>query len=173
MAITITEYKQIGPNLWRIKWTSGLPTPVFAAWYRGEELIITDSEVTFQAKDSEIPVVEITDDGAEVVQQRFSGRIELQIYDRAAITYEVQRFNGASFVVVDRLANDGSGYYRWTSPWHDDLSSQRYRIAGLDSIGNATAATDVTIVLVRPPEPPRVAYSFNSGPGTVTITDAS
>lgn len=173
MAITITEYKQIGPNLWRIKWTSGLPTPVFAAWYRGEELLIAENEVTFQAKDGEIPVVEITDDGSEVVQQRFSGRIELQFYDRTATTYEIQRFNGTAFVVVDRLANSGSGYYRWTSPWHDDLSSQRYRVAGLDAIGNTTPAVDVTVVVVRPPQPPRVNYSFNAGPGTVDITAAS
>ena len=173
MAITITEYKQIGPDLWRIQWTSGLGLPVFAAWYRGEQLLIDDNKVEFQAKDGEIPVVEITDDGAEVVQQRFSGRIELQWYDRAATTYEIQRHDGASFVVVDRRANSGSGYYRWTSPWHDDLSSQRYRVAGLDAIGNATPATDVTVVLVRPPAPPRLNYSLNVGPGTVDITAAS
>ena len=70
------------------------------------------------------------------------------------------------------IDDGGAARYSWRSAQLADSAVHGFRIVPVDAAGNEGVATEVDVLVVRPPDPPEVEYSFDDGTSKVTVSEA-
>lgn len=175
--VTITSVTDKGEDVFELAWSSDQVISDSNPYrvYQDGVLVSTQTTntITVNAPTGQIPVFEILDDVAAVPQPGFPAYVYLSWeLDLDAVFYLIEKFNGAWEEQATIAADLTRSFQSWQSPSQTDLSTTQWRVTGIDAAGNLGTPTTYSVLMVRHPDTPTVAMSFNSGPRTVTIAAA-
>jgi hypothetical protein len=175
MASSITSCVKVGAGAWRYAWTGTAPFTVTALG----RTILDASEVTstvLQWDDGEThtepPALEVydsTEDADALSQTLYPPVVTLQFRGRATnLYYVIQQWDGAAWDEIATLNEDGSGYYRYDSPYWI-TGAYQVRVIPYDQSG--TAGIPLTFSIFHNTAPaPELTYSYNDATGDLTVS---
>ena len=173
--VTFDQPQQLGPNTWRLSWSSDQTDPTYRVYLDGQLISEqTSEEYILRMDGSAAPIVEVLDVASDVPADAFPGYLRLgwAAHDDAA-QYLVQKYNGASWDTIATFAADASkAWWTYNTPGLADETSHQWRIVPVDAAGNEGTAVSFTVLMVRNPDPPEVNYAYSAGTGKVTIAAA-
>jgi len=172
MTITSVDSQQIASSMYLVTWSSDIVGATFYVYNNGELVDITKTNnYTVSVAEGSYPYIEISDSG-EIVSKAGQSHSDLE-WDQVANTkeYRVEEWDGTSWVVRERIRDDGSPGYQYRSlPSVDETSSQIRVIAVGVNESESSAATSA-YATPRHPEIPEVLYTYDGSLNTLTITE--
>ncbi len=176
MAVTIQTPVQVGPNTWRLFWTSSLSTPTYQIFGDGQYVATTTGEhrdFPLNVVDGESALVEILDSATVPATTAMGARATISWDDVAtAARYRVEQFVGAAWVVVKELIADQTRYHFITPTLAGTATAHQFRVTAIGVNGNEATAATINILSTRHPDPPTVAYAYSDATKKVTLTAA-
>lgn len=173
MTVTIDSSQLVGPSTWRISWSSDQPTPVTYRIFRDGVLVTTTQadEHNFSIEPDERPLIEILDDSTTEPSEAFTSRFTLSWRSVVgAASYRIEELIGPGFVTRQIIPDDGRKWNNWVSRVLEDDQVHEFRVTAIGENQNNGTPVTFQIKMVRHPDPPEVAYSYDQGTGKVTIT---
>jgi hypothetical protein len=172
--LTSLSLTPAGTFAWRLAWTGDDADATYRVFRDGRLLATTRlTELLVGATGGAPPVFEVLDDPEAEPAAGFPATATLAWYASAgAARYRVEQDVGGNWTEVDALPDDGSGYFRWTSDALADVTAYDFRVVPVGANGNDGTPLEYAVLMVRVPEPPAVAYSYDAGTGNVTISAA-
>jgi hypothetical protein len=173
--------KPIDEIAWLIKWSSNAATPVTFRVYSEGRLLTPNGLVssngrghwTLVVMPGEYPFFEVLDKACSIPSIAFSGHLDLQWYGTGNKQYRVEKYNGASRDIQETITDDGRGYFTWGSEWLADVTTHTYRIVPVSTASNDGTALSLICPMVRHPDSPSVAVTYNgAGPKTIHVAAA-
>ena len=169
MTVTYSKPVQVDPFAWDISWTSDAALPVTFRVYSEGVLLTPDGIVsadgtgrwTLTVTPGEYPFFEVLDKACRHPSIAFSGRLQLQWYGTGDLSYRVEKLISAVWTLQETVPDDGRGYYTWRSPQLTDVTTHSYRIVPVSIAGNQGTALSLVSLLVRHPDSPSVAVTYN------------
>ena len=163
MSVTLNAPTRTGPSRWLVTYSSNLASPTFRVYYQGR--LIDESARTSVHIDSETePQVEVYDATTTPTQWTYPGRVRLQWYHQAdAEGYRVYEYVNSTWLERQTLSDHGPAYHTWQSRWLPDVTTAQFRVVALDSLRNEGTEIDVTVFIVRNPDPPEVSVTYTGG----------
>jgi hypothetical protein len=117
----------------------------------------------------ESPFVEILDDPSLIPHYAAPGRLTLNWRRMAgASNYNINEWIDSEWVTLQTQPED-IGNSLFLSPWLEDSTTYQWQVVPLDSAGNSGTPIEITTLIVRHPDAPNVAYTYN-GATTKTVT---
>lgn len=180
MATTLSPPTKVGYGAWRYTWTGTAP---FRVWSYDTYSYLLDStddtEITVAAIDHnniEPPAIAVYDSTETTIPEgvTYPARLVLQWRGyRYAEYYRIEKETSPGvFTTVQGVAEDGQGYYQCSiAKVTDDVSEDTYRVVTVDKSG-AETDTEITAVIIRNPDPPKLTYTYSAGTGLLTIAAA-
>jgi len=173
MSVTITREARIGPASWLLEWSSTESDPTYYIYLDGQLQATTTREWwQFDLLENEQVQIEILDSAA-TPQTAYPSRATiawLPVDD--AERYKVDQYSGGAWSTVRTTYDDiASGYTHTTTPLADDTTHQ-FRVVPVGENEIDGNEINVNIHMVRRPDKPDVAYTYNDGTATVTIASA-
>lgn len=177
MAVTINPRRvQVGPNTWRLFWSSDEDDPRYRIYINGRYIRSTKAEhgdfpMSFLA--SETGVVEVLDD-ATTPPSVAIGAQTLLSWDEVtgAEVYRVERFVDAAWEVVAEVKAGQPRHHYWTPALSGGIDTHDYRVTSVGLNENEALPTVVNILTTRHPDPPIADYTFSDSTKKVTIAAA-
>jgi hypothetical protein len=173
--ITSLTISRTGPYSARLDFASSLATPTFYVWRDGSPLGSTaDTFWDVLLSSGEYPTFEVFDSSAALPSNRFPDHVDVQWRGGGSgiSHYLVQQLVGAAWTLRARVPESGSGYYHWLSPRLADDTTFQFRVKAVSTIGAESLAASLSMLFVRVPDPPAVAFSYDEDAGLVTIAAA-
>lgn len=174
--VTFGAPEQLGPNTWRLNWTSDEVDPTYWVYLDGVLVSTqTTEEFELQTEGAYAPVVEVLDAADDVPSDAHPGILRLGwLPDADAAQYLVQQYDGAAWDTIATLAADASRpWWHYDTPGLADETTHTWRVLPVDAAGNQGTAVQFVALMVRHPDPPKVTFTYDgAGPGTVTIAAA-
>lgn len=172
MAVSITKTERVGPNGWRVSWSSDLVSPVFYVYQDGRLVdVTTAASGTFNVPAGESLVLEVLDDPNIKPEAAFPGKLTLGWYpvpDTKA--YRIDEYLSGEWKEQKRISETGQGFYQWKTRWLEDSQTHQFRIVPIGTNGNAGTPLTFSVLMVRHPDPPDVNFSYSADTQTVTIS---
>lgn len=172
-AVTVIDVRQVVGDLWRVAWTSSANGP-FRVIRDGRQIDETfATQYVLHVGQGEAPIVEVLADPDAVPTFAKSSRLTLS-WDASPNTkeYRIEKWDGFAWVTFDRMRETGEKSYIYRTATLADDTVYSFRVVPVGMNGNdGTPAVFRNLKMIRHPDPPNVAYAFNAGPGTVTITE--
>lgn len=170
MSVTITAIDRLDDAFYLVSFSSTLPAPVFYIFVDGV-LSSTQAGGSYVAPAG--AVVEVLDDPATAAQPAFPAVLVLGWVDDAdAAAYRIEQKIGGLWTAVVTRHNTGEPWQSYATGPLEDGSTQEWRIIPLDAAGNDGSGASFVSLMVRYPDVPDVAYSYDNGTGTVTVAAA-
>lgn len=173
MTVTINTPELVGLSTFRLSWSSDQPAPVTYRIFRDGTLITTtpEEEFNFSIEPGEQPLIEILDDGTTSPSLAFPSRFTLSWRSVVgAASYRIEELIGVSFVTRQVVTDDGRKWNEWDSRPLEDDQLHEFRITPIGDNGNNGTPVTFQIKMVRHPDPPPVAYSYDQATGKVDLT---
>ncbi len=169
--VTIQPPERIGNKTVLFRYSSDLGgTPTFYIYLDGiriAETKLTQYEIAIGINENSI--VEILDDSDTQPQPVYPGRVRLGwFFVEDAQYYLIEEYVGAAWV-PRRKVPDAGGYHAWMSRFLEDCQTHQFRITPVGIDGNEGTAKTFTILMVRHPDVPDVAYSYSNSTNKVTV----
>lgn len=175
MAVTIKTPVRVGPNSWRVGWSSDQPNPIFRLFRNGAKLrdTLLTAEV-FTMGENEVAVLEVRDD-ALASTYAADPRALLNWGKPVAATkqYRVEQSVSAAWVPKATLGEDGPEYKNWKSQPLPDGTTQTFRVTAIGVNNNESTPVSAPVKIVRHPDPPAVTFAYDDGTNQVTIAVAA
>lgn len=176
MAVTIQPEQQVGPNTWRLFWSSDEDDPTYRIYMNGRFIRSTKVEhidIPMSLFAGETGMVEILDD-AETPPSIAIGAQTLLTWDNVAGAefYRVEQSIDAAWVVVTEIKADQARYHYWTPALSGGATTHDFRVTSVGENRNEASPTEVNILSTRHPDPPIVDYTFSDSTKKVTIAAA-
>lgn len=171
MPATITTIARVSSIGYRYTWTGG--TAPYRLVKDGlpyrENYDLTDIIVEGTDTD-EPPVLEVLDaTETTATTELYPPWYVLQWHgNTAAAQYRVEQYVDAAWVTMGAIRETGMGYYQYPTVAQTDGATAQFRIITLDSQGNESAATTLSVFSIRHPDPPRVSMAYSGGNVTVS-----
>lgn len=175
MTVSINQPSNPSRGIYDLSWSTSLGgTPDFFI-YRDADLIKTTTLTSYRVTvaDGEAPVFSIFD----VATDRPAGnsaRAYLQwLYPQAGDVdyWKVEEWVDAAWVERKRItAKTSKLIYEFWSRTLEDSTSHQFRITPVGINKNPGDATSFTLFMIRTPDPPDVAYSYNGGTKLITVS---
>jgi hypothetical protein len=170
MAVTLQEPVQVGPNAYRLTWSSELSDPVFRIYRNG--VLVTQTRATswvFHMPPKETHDIEIFDDAAEVSRGGRAPSVALQWVPVAgAEDYLVEQFITGEWTPVGVVQEVGATQNSLLIDALADVTTHDFRVTARNPRGASTPAT-VDFTLVRTPDAPEVSMTYDDGTKKVTV----
>lgn len=175
MAVTYNNPIQVGPYAWRLSWTSDQENPTYRVYRNGREVhrgSLNTATVTLQ--EGESATVEVLDDDAAVAESIAATSHTLHwAASTGAVAYRVERKISGEWTLEHTLRAGNAETFAYRTPALADAETHEYRVKAVGADGNQGTAATLDIPMVRTPDPPEVDYSYSSGTGKVTISEAA
>jgi hypothetical protein len=172
MATTLSV-TQLSATRYRGTATSDLGgTPTFYWYLNGNLTQSTTSAIyEFEVATGETIRLEVLDSAVTEPQEAFPGRWRLQ-WDAqtGATSYRIDEWNGASFDEVITFPADGRSTYTYETRYLEDDTVHIFEIVPIGT--NDGIERDVEGRMVRWPDAPEVAISYDDGTGVITVAAA-
>lgn len=176
MTVTLTEPEWVTDDTVELSWSSDLGgTPTFYLWQWGDLVIITtDTGRQFTIAAGEDLILDVFDSASGEPDAYVSnGRATLCWWPvSGAAQYRVDEYVASVWTERGTVADNGEGFFAWTSRVLEDVTTHEFRIVPLDSAGNTGTATTFSKLMVRIPDVPSVSYAYDSGTAKITVSDA-
>jgi hypothetical protein len=157
---------------WRLTWSSDLPNPTFRV-YRDGVLVETTTVATTVISVSlgQTPHIEVSDDVTDVLDDAYPDHLILT-WGRSA--------TAASFRVDEHVDDDwvrrgtltaeaGRTYYEFRTAKLADDTEHTFRIVPVSSVGVDGDAVEHVVLMVRRPDPPLLAATYDDDTATITV----
>lgn len=154
----------------RLSWASDADDPIYRV-YRDGELVLTTRATTYDAAiaDGAAPVFDVVDQ-EDADPSAFPPFAVVQWYQVAdAAAYRVEQYVDSAWTMLVTVADDGRGYYQHRTATLADDTTHQFRVVPVSAAGNDGTPTTLSILMVRYPDPPDPAFSYDSGSTTVSI----
>lgn len=116
-------------------------------------------------------VIEVLDNGATAPQLAFPGRVTLGWSEvEGAYSYRVEEYVGAAWTARQTVRDLGQSYFSWVSRFLEDATSHQFRVITIGTNGVEGEAKAFTFLMVRHPDIPDVAITYDEGTQRVTVT---
>lgn len=176
MATTLNPPVKIGDNVWEYTWTGDGP---FAVWnYQTQQWQKRVTELTslqiLSDNSNEPPAIEVFDSTEAKTPDGLIYPSRVIVQWRAykfANFYRIEKDDGGGYEEITIIAENGKGYYQFTSGALPTDTEQNYRVVMVDQYGGE-ANIDVDVTIQAHPLVPELDYSYSSGTGDVTIDEA-
>lgn len=173
MTVSVDEPVQVGTNTWELRWSSDVDDPQYRV-YRNSTLVMQTRRCSavFTMPVGEAHMIEILDDAVDVPKKYGRPYAHLGWAPTAyALHYIVEQYIDAAWVVIAVVQETGKQrWHSFISALGDDATHQ-FRVTAVSKAGAGTPAA-VNYKLVRAPDPPNVAMTYDSGTDNVTVAAA-
>lgn len=171
MAVTLVSSQQIDANVWRLEWSSDLPSPTFYIYVNGTlTSITTNTWQLLTVQPGSYVTFEVFDTPEDMPSAQWPANIVLGWagIDGAA-HYRIERYADGQWLEVDTVyANPTDSYIYRTAPV-EDCTEHLFRCIAVASNGQESAAREWVIFMVRKPDVPTLSYAYDTETRTVTI----
>lgn len=176
MTVTIQEPQQVGPNTWRLFWSSDEDDPTYRIYVNGRSRPSTQAEhgdFPMNYFEGESAVVDVLDDAVTRPKGIIAARTLLSWDDVSGVeTYRVERYVGGAWVVVKEIAADQDRYHYWTPALAGGITTHDFRVTSIGENRNEATPTVVNVLTTRHPDPPIVGFTFSDSTKKITIAAA-
>lgn len=189
MSVTITSLTRIDARTVRVTWSSTLGgAATFYVWLDGRLIDATRSlSRLFTLPADRSPVIEVFDSASDTPSVNTSawggvegaGRVRLAWYVAPGAntggSYRVEEYVGGSWVTRETVKDTDAGYYAWTSRVLADGETHQFRVRSIaagSSGANVGSPVSVSVLMVRVPDVPAVAMTYDEDTGDLTIAAA-
>ncbi|KPL06089.1 hypothetical protein AMJ85_10735 [candidate division BRC1 bacterium SM23_51] len=173
MTVTLYEPIQVGPNAWRLSWSSDQDDPDYRVYVNGEYRLTTRSNTTVLTLGAvESAVVDVFDDETSRPSPAASAYVVLG-WDAVADAdyYRIERkIDGAWRLLANVDAGDQARCHYTTPALADTVAAREFRVTVVDDRGAESTPQSVDILMRRHPDPPRVEMAFNNTTKKVAVT---
>lgn len=177
MAVTIQSPVQVGPNTWRLFWSSDQSDPTYRIYVDGRFVQSTTAEhgdfpMNYLA--GEAGLIEILDDAVSPPTTAI-GAQALLAWDEVsgAGKYRVERYVDGAWVVVKEITADQLRYHYWTPALAGGVTTHDFRVTTVGINENEATPVVVNVLMTRHPDPPIVGFAFSDGTKKVTVSAAA
>jgi hypothetical protein len=178
MTVSTTPPERIDDQTFRLRWTSSEAAPVpFLVYVNGVlaaswSSVDQTGEITLTIAAGDAPFVEVLDK-ADMPEIAFPGRVTLQwLAIAGAGSYRVDENIASVWTERKTITDDGFGVFAFLSRWLEEGQTHQFRVVPISTAGNEGTPLSFSIEMVRHPDPPSVAFTYNgAGTPTVTITE--
>lgn len=173
MAVSISEPVQTGARTFRVEYSTDLGAGTLFYIYQEGQLIattyLTAWDFTVQPGDS--INIQILDSATDVIEPVYPGRVTLGWEAGEAVDYYlIEEYVDAAWVTRARVDESGHGYYTWLSRYLEDCTTYEFRVTAYGTNGVAgTPRTTFTGLMVRQPDMPTNAITYDAGTGRITV----
>lgn len=174
MAITSLSLTRVSTFSVRLSFASDLGTPTFYVWKDGRFYASTTAATLIvPVPEGSYPVFDVFDDAADQPTWTLPDTLLLQWagLGSSAASYRVEQYVGAAWVTRSIEPERGRAYYQWRSPRLADQTACQFRVVAVGPDGNETVSATYAATMVRQPDPPAVALSYDEGTGDVTVAE--
>jgi hypothetical protein len=168
---------QLEPGLWRLEWASDLASPTFYLWMDGVFVLSTGAgsiEVAVSVPSS--PVFSVFDDADAAPSNVYPAGVLIQWdqpTDLEVEYYLVEEYVAAAWTERTRVTADPARWqYEFQTRPLEDVTTHQFRVTPVGVNGNAGAARTYSVYMVRNPDPPDVALSYDDGTQKITVASA-
>lgn len=162
MSVTLTLALS-GFNSYRFTATSTLDDPTFY-WYKDGRFFMSERSGVIELSVSPQTRIDVFDTSSERPQQGISpGMLMRWKSVTGAVSYRVERYNGATWDEVQTILETGARLYRVLVRGLADETTHQLRVVATDAAGVETAVYTNEGLLVRHPDIPSQAYSLTAG----------
>lgn len=176
MTVTINDPVDLRDGVWLVEWSSDLGSDtVFYVYVDGDLYAVTQlTWMTFSTSGStESMVIKVLDEVAGADDPAWGARALMAWYAVAGTDYYlVEEYVASAWTEVQRIVDRGEGYFRWESRVLEDITTHQFRVTAMGTNGNLGTPTSLTILAVRHPNPPNVAFAWDDATQVVTISAA-
>ena len=173
MTVTIETVQQIDARSVRVLWSSGLGDPTFYVWLDGVyayKTALTQGVFTMAA--GAAVIIDVFDAAAAEPAAAYPGRLLLGWWPSPDVDYyRIDEYYNSAWLERVRVQDHGEGFFTWRTRFLADVTSHQFRIVPVGIDGNEGGAINLTSLMVRHPDPPDVAYAYDSGTTKVTISE--
>lgn len=173
MAVSISEPVQTGPRTFRIDYSTDLGAGTLFYVYQDGSLIGSTylTSWDFSVQPGDVIDIQILDSATDELEDVFSGRVTLGWEAGESVDYYlVEEYVSAAWVIRARVEDSGIGYYTWLSRFLEDCTVYEFRVTAYGTNGVAgTPRTTFTGLMVRRPDMPTNAITYNSGTARITV----
>lgn len=166
MTVTISRFSQSG-FVGEVEYASDLADPLFRIWIDG---VLATTTTATRATVPLGSIVDVLDTGL-TPPPVFPPRLTLRWDGVAgAAKYRVEEFVDGAWVPRASVPDDGTNHYRFRTRVLEDGVTHAFRIVPVGTNGNDGTAKTVSALVVRNPDPPTVAFSYNPETQKLTVT---
>jgi len=172
MAVMLVSSQQVDANVWRLEWSSDLPSPTFYLYANGTLLAITTATVHYAVvQPGTYLLFEVFDDESETPTENWPDSAVLSWASLPNVAhYLIRQYVGEEWIEVGRVYPNPQGDCRYQSAPLADSTEHRFRCVAVAPNGRESAARDWTILMVRRPDVPALSYTYDDETTTVTIS---
>ena len=174
MSLTPTA-ETVGAYSTRYTWSGTAPYDV----YLNGDLYLDQTSATtavIQYPGETVPyAIEVRDatDSGLPESVKFSPNLRLQWRGQAGTDYyKIETYTGGEWVTQQIAKENGAGYYSFVTVAQGDATSPQWRVVPVDARKYEGDPVSFTQYIVRNPEPPAVAFSYDAGTGDLTVSAA-
>jgi len=173
MTVTVNQPSPINATTWRITWSSDLTDPEYRIYQDGLLAATTGAEEWIATVPAgEALLLEILDDPDETPTTAYPGKITIGWWAvSGAASYRVDEYIEGAWTARATLLETGLGYYRWDSRYLEDVTTHQFRVVPITAFGNDGAAAVFSVLMVRHPDVPSVAYTYDEDTAIITISE--
>ena len=171
MTVTLSDPVWLDDQTLVQAWTSSISGATFYIYRDREFLTATRAgSMQFRVVPGEYLLIDVFDSSGDSPDYAAPGRVYLCWFEvSGSASYLVQERVGAYWQDRESVPDDGDGFFRYLTRYLEDATTTEFRVLPVDSAGNQGTSTLFTVVQVRHPEIPDVAYAYDSATATVAI----
>lgn len=173
VSLTVNKPVRLGPNTWKLSWSSILSNVTFRIFRDGQlQLETRNTSAIFYVESGESPIFEIFDTPCGTPSESFPGTSLITWYAIPDTElYRVEEFISAVWTLRRKIKDLGRTYFSFRTRWLEDVTLHNFRVIAVGNNGNNSTAKLVDVFMVRHPDPPNAGFVYDgAGPKTVTIT---
>lgn len=171
MATTLTV-TQTGPREYLATWSTDVPGATVYVYRNGELWLssATQTTQTFVVEPGEHILLEALDDAATEPAGAYGGRARIEWMGATGVGYySVEEYVSGTWQERARISNRVGQQLVYRTPVLTDGSTAQWRVTGYDAAGVGGTPAAYTFAVVRWPDIPEVAGTYDSGTGDITI----
>lgn len=173
MTVTYDIPKSCGPSAWLFSWSSDIPNPTFHLFRNGIDQGFTKGFSWFVASaHGELVTIEVFDDATSIPGVRTVSARVLIAWDASAGAdrYRIEELIAAAWVPRTVIRDNGDTRYTWPTAPLDDGPGYQFRVVPIGADDNEGAPVVTAFEVIRPPDPPVGAFTYDSGTGLLTVS---
>jgi hypothetical protein len=169
MSVTVTA-QRMSRNTYLVTWVSTLATPTYYIWQDGRLIETTTRQFRqFTVADNQSIDVNVYDDATTPgVGYPSTFRLEWDAISGSAL-YQIWQYIDSVWTQIGTILDGGASHYWWESGVLDDCTDHQFRVYAISTNNIPSLARDFTARMVRRPDNPTAAYSYDPDTGYVTI----